>query len=147
MEIIMLRDVAKVGRKDEVVTVSEGYAINYLIPQGLAKAATAGAKKLLDLQKSKQDAARNEEAQKTAEGIKQADGKSVTLRRKANEQGHLFAALHADAINEAVFNQLGICLPDSVFDDHVVKEIGTFDVALEGEGTKGTLKVFVEREG
>ncbi len=147
MEIIMIKDVAKVGRKDEVVTVSEGYAINYLIPQGLAKAATAGAKKLLELQKGKKSKAQSDAMEKMAEGIRAANGKSVTVRAKANEQGHLFATLRAEKINEAIFNQLGITLPDSVLDDCEVKEVGTFDVPLEGEGEKGMLKIFVEHEG
>lgn len=146
MEIIMLKDVAKVGRKNDIVTVSEGYAINFLIPKGMAKAATAGAKREIELKKGKQGAAQSEEAEKIASGIRTIDGKSVTIRAKANEKGHLFAALRADAVGEAVFNQLGVCLPEGSFGDVSIKEIGTVDVSLKGEETKGTLKVFVERE-
>jgi large subunit ribosomal protein L9 len=147
MEIIMLKDVAKVGQKFEVVTVSEGYAINFLIPKGLAKAATAGAKKEIELKKGKFGEARSVEAGKVIAGIKDIDGKSVTMRAKANEQGHLFAALHPDTINAAVYDQLGVCLPDAVFGEETLKEIGTFALSLEGEGTKGVLTVLVEREG
>lgn len=145
MEVIMLKDVAKVGRKHEIVTVSEGYAINYLIPKRLAKAATAGAKKELELRKGKQSAVRDQETKNVAEGIKAVDGKSVTMHAKANEKGHLFAALHADKVNAAVYDQLGVCLPDAVFGDHTLKEIGTFEIPIEGEGVKGVLKLFVER--
>ena len=147
MEVIMLKDVAKVGRKNEIATVSEGYAINYLIPQGLAKAATAGAKKELEVKKGKQGEQRSAESAKVAEGIKAADGKSVTIHAKVNDKGHLFAALHREKVCEAVFNQLGITLPEDAFDEAPIKEIGTFDIALHGEGTKGKLQLFVEREG
>jgi large subunit ribosomal protein L9 len=146
MEVIMLQDVAKVGRKHDVIEVSEGYAINYLIPKGFAKAATAGARKALEMQKSTETAKKTESVQKVGAIIKQLDGKSLTMHRKANEQGHLFAALHSDKINEEIFNQLGVTLPDNVLGDTVVKEVGTFDISLENEMASGTLKVFVERE-
>jgi large subunit ribosomal protein L9 len=147
MEVIMLKDVAKVGRKHEIATVSEGYAINYLIPKGLAKAATAGAKKELEMKKGKEGAAKSNEAAKVVEGIKTVDGKSVTIHAKVNEKGHLFAALHKEKINEAIFNQTGVTLPDDVLGDVAIKEIGTFDISLAGEGTRGSLKLFVEHEG
>lgn len=146
MEIIMLKDVAKVGRKHEIVTVSEGYAINYLIPKRLAKAATAGAKKELEMRKEREGTERSKEIENIAEGIRALDGKSVTVRAKANEKGHLFAALHKEKINEAIFDQAGVCLPDETLGDIAIKEIGTFDVPIEGEGAKGTIKLFVEHE-
>lgn len=147
MEVILLKDVPKVGRRNQVVTVSEGYAINFLIPRGLAKAATAGAKKDIELKKDKLEQEADEDRKKVSAGIKEINGKTVTLHSKANEQGHLFAALHADKVGEAVYAQLGVCLPESVFVLDPIKNLGTYDVPLFGADTKGVMTLLVEREG
>ncbi|MBP9771745.1 MAG: 50S ribosomal protein L9 [Candidatus Pacebacteria bacterium] len=146
MEVIMLKDVPKVGRKSEVVTVSEGYAINFLIPKGLAKAATSGAKKEIEMKKGKEGAMRDALCAQVVESIKALDGKTLTIHAKANDKGHLFAAIHKDAVNAKVFAELGICLPDTAFSFDPLKELGTFDMVAEGEGAKGTLTLIVERE-
>lgn len=146
MEVILLQDVPKVGRRHEAVTVSEGYAINYLIPRGLAKAATASAKKELDMKKAQLEHGMKAEESKTAEGIAAVDGKSITVRRKANDVGHLFAALHADAISAAVYDQLGACLPEALFDIDHIKALGTYEINLISKGKKGKLTLLVERE-
>lgn len=146
MEVILLKDVPKVGRRNEVVTVSEGYAINFLIPRGLAKAATAGAKRELETRKDKLEHEADEDRKKVSAGIKEINSKTVTLHGKANEQGHLFAALHADKVAEAVYAQLGVCLPESVFVLDPIKNLGTYDVPLVGADTKGSVTLLVERE-
>ena len=53
MEVILLQDVDKLGQKGEVATVSEGYARNYLLPEGLAKVATDGNIRALAKEKAK----------------------------------------------------------------------------------------------
>ncbi len=144
MEIILLRDVAKIGKRMQVCTVSDGYAINFLIPKGLAKAATDSARKDLETQKTKSDAYAQAAAETLSSDIKNIDGKSVTLREKANEQGHLFAALHKHTIVSAVTEQLGITLPEDVFEDKAIKEKGTHPIILQSGDTQGTLNVVVE---
>lgn len=146
MEVILLKDVPKVGRRNEVVTVSEGYAINFLIPRGMAKAATAGAKRELESKKGKLEKDAQEERAKIAEGITAITGKTVTIRSKANEQGHLFAALHADRVAAAAFDQLGVCLPESVFITDPMKTTGEFTVSLAGGNATGTVTVLIEAQ-
>ncbi|MEK7579065.1 MAG: 50S ribosomal protein L9 [Patescibacteria group bacterium] len=144
MEIILLRDVAKIGKRMQICSVSDGYAINFLIPKGLAKAATAGARKDLETQKTKTDAEARVATEALAVDIKKVDGKSVTLHEKANEQGHLFATIHKSAIQAALNEQLGVSLPEDVLEDKAIKETGTHPLLLQSENTKGTLNVVVE---
>ena len=146
MEVILLKDVPKVGQRYQAVTVSEGYAVNFLIPRGLAKAATASAKKELDMKKAKLEHGMKAEESKTAEGIAAVDGKTLVVRRKASDTGHLFAALHADAISSAVYDQFGACLPEELFNIDHIKALGTYEIALASKGKKGTLTLLVERE-
>jgi len=71
MEVILKQDIHKLGDKDDIVKVKNGYALNYLIPQGLAIVATDGAKKML------------------AENIKQAAHRQAQIKAKATETAEL----------------------------------------------------------
>lgn len=147
MEVILLKDVAKVGRKNEIITVSEGYAVNFLIPRGLAKAATAGAKKDVEIKKDKSAASAVAAQAQIAQGIASIAGASVTLRRKASESGSLFAAITVEHIAQAAHTELGVCLPESAFVADPIKHIGTFEIALHGGAKNAALALLVEREG
>ncbi len=71
MEIILKQDIIKLGDKDDVVKVKDGYALNYLIPKGLAVQATSSAKKML------------------AENIKQAAHKQAKIKESATNTAEL----------------------------------------------------------
>lgn len=93
MEIILLADVANLGYKDDVVTVKNGYGLNYLIPQGMAKLATPSAKKML-AEELKQRA--NKIAKIKADAQAKADTmKDVTLELavKTNANGSIFGSV------------------------------------------------------
>ena len=90
MEIILKQDVANLGYKDEIVKVKNGYANNYLLPQGLAIIATPSNKKIL-AENIKQRAFKEEKLRKDAEALQTAlTGKSVKLMAKVGENGQLF---------------------------------------------------------
>ncbi len=146
MEIILLQDVPKVGKRFQAVTVSEGYAVNFLIPRGLAKAATVSAKKELEIKQAKMEHGMKAEESKIVASITSADGKTITIRRKASDEGHLFAGLHADAISAAVYDQLGASLPEDLFHIDHIKALGTYEIDLVWKTKKGKLTVLVERE-
>ncbi len=108
MEIILLKDVPNLGFKDDVVKVKNGYARNYLIPQGFARLATPGAKKEL-AEKLRQRAHKEkdiiENARKTAEKLQALE---IKIPAKAGKLGKLFGSVNnADlekALNEAGFD-------------------------------------------
>lgn len=144
MEIILLRDVAKVGRKGTVVTVSEGYALNFLIPKGMARAATASALRDLESNKAKQNESREHEEKKIAEAITSLDGKTVTIRTQLNEQGHAFATIKPEDITAAMYDQYGISLPQEALAlSEPLREGGTHMIPLTGGGIKGELTLSV----
>ncbi|MEK7606013.1 MAG: 50S ribosomal protein L9 [Patescibacteria group bacterium] len=144
MEIILLRDVAKVGKKDTVVTVSEGYALNFLIPKGMAKAATPGAMRDLEANKSKRETTYKAEEEKIAEGVRALDGKTATLRTRLNEQGHVFAALKPEDIATAIYNELGVLLPpDTLGLKSPIKEGGEHTLSLSGGGATGKMTLMI----
>ena len=127
MEIILLQDVAKLGYKDDIVNVKNGYANNYLLPQGLAIIATATNRKIL-AENVRQRAFKLEKLRKDAE-IKMAavNEKTVRLVAKVGENGRLFGSITSEQIAEALKEQhnYDVDRKDIVVDGAKLKEIGT----------------------
>ena len=101
MEIILIKDVEKLGYANDIVKVKAGYANNYLIPQGLAKAATASAKKVLAenlKQRAHKDAKILADAQALAEKIANLP---LTFTVKA-EEGKIFGSITSADVAEAL---------------------------------------------
>ena len=101
MEVILIKDVENLGYANDIVNVKPGYANNYLIPQGFAKAATASAKKVLAenlRQRAHKDAKILADAQALAETIANLP---LTIAVKA-EEGKIFGAVTSSDIAEAL---------------------------------------------
>ncbi len=127
MEIILLQDVTNLGYKDDIVNVKNGYANNYLLPQGMAIIATATNRKI-HAENMRQRAFKEEKLRKDAQTLQAAvDGKSVRLVAKVGENGHLFGSITADQIAEALKEQhnYDIDRKKIVVDGAKLKEVGT----------------------
>ncbi len=102
MKIILRKDVATLGDAGEVVTVKNGYANNYLIPQGYAIRATEGTLKALDTEK-KQQARKIELQRKNARDLAaKLEQMALKVHAKAGESGKLFGTVTAGDIAEAL---------------------------------------------
>ena len=131
MEIILLKDVDKVGDKYEVVTVKNGYGRNYLIPQKVGVIANATNLKKLDDLKAKEDAeiaARLSEFQELADQLKD---KTLKIGAKSGTSGKIFGSITSAQIANALAEQLNIeverrkvALPDEI------KTLGTYTAVL-----------------
>jgi large subunit ribosomal protein L9 len=98
MKVILLDDVAKVGRRGEVRDVSDGYARNFLIPKKLALSASAGNLKNLDHIKRQQDA-KASRIKTDADGLRsQIEALVYEEQRQASEEGKLFGSVTAQDI-------------------------------------------------
>jgi large subunit ribosomal protein L9 len=105
MEIILKQDVEKLGFKDELVKVKDGYGRNFLIPRGMAIIANSSNKKVLQenlKQRAKKDAKLKEEAMKIVEALK---NEVITVAVKAGEKGKIFGSVNtimlADSLQKA----------------------------------------------
>ena len=108
MKVVLLQDVKSLGKKDSVVTVSDGYARNFLFPRKLAIEATAGA---MNDVKNKERAAeyRKKEEIAAANELKaQIDGKTVIVHAKGGKDGKLFGAVTTKDVAKALSEQLGV---------------------------------------
>ncbi len=102
MEVILKQDVNNLGSKDDVVVVKDGYARNYLIPQGFAMMATSSAKKMLAeniKQRAHKEAKIKAEAEKLA--AKMA-GLKLTIGAKTSSTGKIFGSVNTIQIAEAM---------------------------------------------
>lgn len=146
MKIILLEDVKSVGKKDEVVKVSDGYARNVLFSKKLAVEATA--KNLNDLKLKKQRAERNakeelEAAKQLAEWI---GGKEVTVTIKTGEGGKAFGSVSTKEIAGAAKEQLDMELDKKkmLLPEGGLKALGVYEVGIKFHPqVTGTLKVKV----
>jgi large subunit ribosomal protein L9 len=128
MEIILLQDVTNLGYKDDIVNVKNGYANNYLLPNGMAIIATPSNRKVL-AENLRQRAKKEEKIRKDAETLKAAvNEKTVRLTAKVGENGRLFGSITSDQIAEAMKEQhnYDIDRKKIVVDGAKLKEVGTF---------------------
>jgi len=125
MQVILLKDVGGVGQRGNVKEVSDGYALNFLIPNGLAEQAT---KKKLDEHEvhqkeiSQANVERDKHWKKVIENIA---GKRITVSIRANNVGHLYTQLPVSVIAQAIRDEFGADIPEKAIKvTHPVKEVG-----------------------
>ena len=128
MEIILKQDVNKLGYKDEIVKVKDGYANNYLIPQGFAMMATTANKKMLAetiKQRAFKEARIKQEAEEFAASLAKVEG--LKIAAKASESGKIFGSVNTIQIADAIKAQFRKKI--SIVGD-AIKEIGTHKVVV-----------------
>ena len=132
MEIILLQDVGKIGLKDDIVHVKNGYGRNFLIPKGYAIAATPSAKKI-HAENLKQRAHKEEKIKVAAQEIadKLADVK-IVIGAKTSSSGKIFGSVNtiqmAEALKEKGFE---IDRKNITFPEDQIKEVGNYTAVIK----------------
>ena len=132
MKVILRSDVSNVGRKGDVLEVSDGFARNYLVPKGLAMRATDGAmaqavamRRARDLKEAKDRAGAEEVARRLTPVV-------IRISARAGAEGRLFGSVTTADIVEAVASQTGVTVDRRrVHLDEPIKSLGTHDVPLK----------------
>lgn len=132
MEIILLQDISNLGNKDEVITVKNGYARNYLIPKGMATAATESAKKVLAeniKQRAHKEAKIKDDAEQRA---KQMEGIKLTIGAKTSSTGKIFGSVNTIQIAEALAGKgFDIDRKAISLKDEQIKEVGSYTAEIK----------------
>lgn len=148
MKVILLEDVKSLGKKGEVVNVSDGYARNFIFKKNLGLEATPKALNDLKLQKQNDEkiAAENLEKAKALAG--ELSGKSVTLSIKAGSDGRAFGSVSTKEISAAAKEQLGYDLDKKKMHlSEPIKSVGSFTVPVKlHPKVTVELKVIVEEK-
>lgn len=132
MEIILLQDVPKLGQKDDLVKVKNGFGRNYLIPQGLAIAATSSAKKVHS-ENLKQRAHKEEKIKVEAQALagKLSDVKLV-VGAKTSSSGKIFGSVNTIQIAEALKEKgFDIDRRSITLLEDQIKEIGSYKATIK----------------
>ena len=131
MQIILLEKVINVGNLGDVVKVKQGYARNYLIPQGKAKRATPENIKLLEEKRAELERAANEKLTAAQEQAAKLEGMRIQISQKAGVDGRLFGSVTNFDIVEALKAQ-GITIEKSTIrmPDGPLKHVGEFPLVV-----------------
>ena len=146
MKVILLEDVKALGKKGQVVNVSDGYARNLLLPKKLGEEATGKNMNDLKLQKAHEDKVAQENLDAAKAFAEELKDKQVTVGIKVGEGGRTFGSISAKEIAEAAKAQLGYELDKKKLQlSAPIKELGTTMVPIKlHPKVTGELKVVVK---
>jgi large subunit ribosomal protein L9 len=147
MKIILRDDIASLGEAGEIVEVKDGYGRNYLIPRGMAYAATKGNIKVWEDEKKKR-LKRIAQETAVAEKVKAAlESVNVTIRMQVGEEGRLFGSV-TNRMIASYFGEKGYEVDHrDIIIDEPIRSQGTFDVTVDlGHAVSADIKVTVVPE-
>ena len=148
MKVLLIKDVYKLGRAGDVKKVADGYGRNYLLPQGLAVLATAGALKQVETIRSRAAVSRdalNQEMRGAAEKIARL---TLAFAAKAGETGKLYGSITPAMIAEAIQKKTGVQVNRRQLDFDTIRTLGEHEVHVRlTMDLVPTVKVIVHREG
>ena len=131
MKVILTKDVKAQGKKGDIIDVSDGYARNYLFPNGLAQPATATAVNSIKIAKEAADRRRQIEHDEAVELCKRLAGTTVSVKIKTGANGKLFGSLNSAAISEAL-KAMGIELDKKkIVISEPIKALGRYSVTVK----------------
>lgn len=132
MKVILKQDVKGLGKKEQMVEASDGYARNFLFPKGLAVEANASNINMMKTKKEAEAHRKEKEIAQAKELAKKIKDITITLKVKAGDNGKLFGSITSKDVAEAMKTQQNLeidkkklVMPDTV------KSVGTFDVEVK----------------
>lgn len=146
MKVILLEDVKSLGKKDEVVNVSDGYARNMLFPKKMAVEANGKALNELKVRKTIEAKHAAEVLAQAKEAAAKLDGKTLTIPIKVGTGGRTFGSVSAKEIAEAAEKQLGVDIDKKKLNlPNPIRELGVTEVSIRlHPQVTATLKVDVK---
>ena len=147
MKIILLKDLPKVGQRYDIKNVAEGFALNMLIPRGLAEVATPNAIKKVEEMRRNDLTQKKIEEELLVKSLENLKNLTVTLKEKANDKGHLFAGITKEMLAGEILkiSRLNIN-PEFIKLVKPIKEVGEHKVLVEVMGRSVEFTVKIEAE-
>ncbi len=146
MKVILLEDVKALGKKGQIVNVSDGYARNMLLPKKLGLEATSKNLNDLKLQKANAEKVAQENLEAAQAFARALETKEVTLTLKVGEGGRTFGSISGKEISDAAKEQLGLDIDKKKLQlDGPIKNLGVTRVPVRlHPNVTGSLKVWVK---
>ncbi len=148
MKVVLLEDVKSLGKKGDVVEVSEGYARNFILPKKLGAKATAGNLNTLKLQKANKEKIAAEQLEEAKTLKAELENKALTVRIKGGKEGRTYGSVTSKEIANAVKEQLGLDVDKrKLVIAEPIKTFGLHEVAVKlHKDVTGKLTVKVVEE-
>ncbi len=145
MQVILLEDVKKLGKKGEIVEISDGYARNFVLPKKLGVEANSKNRNDLKLQKANADKIAKEQLEAARELAGVLETKEVALKMKSGEGGKAFGSISSKEIAQAAKEQCGLELDKKKIQlPEPIKALGAYEVSVKlHPKVTGKLKVKV----
>ncbi len=146
MKVVFVKNVPNVGQINQVKEVSDGYALNFLLPRQLAVPATKQALQLSSLNEAKKFKQASEQAKLLVDLKQRLSGLAVNLKAKASPSGTLYAAVSEQQVKQAVFKTSGLNLEQvKILDCHNIKSLGAHSLKVRLPSNQTVdLKVIIE---
>lgn len=146
MKVILLKKVENLGEEGDVKEVALGHAQNFLIPQGLAKEATAEAIDELEAQKAKAAKEAEVDLEKIEELAAKLEGQIITISAKASDEGTLYAAVSPVKVATALKDK-GFDVKKDQIQASEIKELGEHEVVLNlDHGLEARITLIINSE-
>ena len=148
MKVLLLKDVYKLGRAGDIKKVADGYGRNFLIPQGLAVLATAGALKQVEKIRSKAEVRRTELNSELKDLAGQINGLTLVFDAKAGETGKLYGSITTQDVADAITEKVRYEVKKQQVDMQPIRTLGEYTVHVRlTMDLVPEVKIIVHREG
>lgn len=142
MKVILLKDVQKVGKKYDVKDVADGFALNSLIPRGLAKVATKDAVAKVEQLKANDLTGKKIQEELLLKNLEIINNLKIDLKEKANDKGHLFAGVTKDMVFDELKKATKLNLNlDSIKLNKPIKQTGEHKITVEAMSKKAVFSL------
>ncbi|OGJ03772.1 50S ribosomal protein L9 [Candidatus Nomurabacteria bacterium RIFCSPLOWO2_12_FULL_46_14] len=146
MRVIFLQDVPRVGKRHDIKEVNDGYALNFLLPRRLAVLATSKAMIELEIRQKEVIIEREVQESLLLKNLEEIKGKTITIKAKADEKGHLFAQIHKKQIIDSMRSEYHAEISEEfIVLEKPIKEVGEFEIPISIKGKKSSFKLIVEK--
>ncbi len=147
MKIILREDVERLGERGEIITVKDGYARNYLIPQKLALLATSGNMKTFEEEKKQRDVRGNKTRRLADQLAKKLKSVSITAAVSVGEEDRVFGSVTAQTISNLLKDKGFDIDKKKILLEEPIKALGVYTVLLKlHQDVQGKVKVWVVKE-
>lgn len=148
MKVVLKKDVRGIGKKNDIVEVSDGHGRNYLLAKGLADPATSGVVARVVSEKAKIAELEAEKIKKLSEIKRVLESRFIEFFVKTDKDGNVFGSVSKDMIQKAIREHHFITAERvDVVLDHPIKQIGDHSVVVDlKHGISAKLKVLVRQQ-
>ncbi|MBL8027261.1 MAG: 50S ribosomal protein L9 [Fibrobacteres bacterium] len=147
MEVILQKDVDRLGKAFEMIKVKEGYALNYLLPRKLAVIATAGAKARIEADKKAHDRKEITRKRDAAALAKKLEDVSVTITVKVGEADQLYGSVTTQTIADRLAAEGHQIAKKDILLEEPIRSLGVYNVKINlHSDIVGEVKVWVVKE-